>query len=216
MADESVRCEPIEVVDDIEKERRKRRAFINHLRDREKNKPRFVPNEDGLREKRMHERDTAKREQSESEAAATWLIQEQCAADLKRAEPVRRTGVAASIAAEPELVEDFNWEWVSKFVAWRLAEERKYFEARLDELDKALVDQGQTCNEVMNAVVEALERTLNTATQKSNDHLVGALQKITETMAANQHAIIRAINNRIGEHGKPIDEPPQSARRGVH
>jgi hypothetical protein len=213
----SERCEPVDEIDDGERERRKRRDFIRHLREREERKERYHMNEDEKRERRMAdydrqvaEREHADREHGENDAAQAWLVQRQCVEDIRCSESPRAT--SAATVAEPQL-EVFDYTWVQRHVAARLHEQRAYFERRIDELDEALVDQGRTCNEVMNAIVEMVERTLNAATQKSNDHFVGALQKITDTMAVNQRQIMNVVNNKIG--GKPIDEP-KNAPAKIH
>jgi hypothetical protein len=59
-----------------------------------------------------------------------------------------------------------------------------------------------------------VDSVFSKAAKKTNNQLIGVLQRITELMNSNQHQIMRAINNRIGD-SKPIDEA-QSTRRGVH
>jgi hypothetical protein len=219
MADESnERCEPSDRIDDVERERQKRRDFIRFVREREERKPRYYVGEEEQRERRMvnHDRRAAeRRDQCEDEAVRAWATQQACIDDLKRAETVRRTGVA-SIATEPELVEDFNWEWVSKFVDWRLAQERRHFEARLEEMNCALVDNARAVAQAFDAVDGALDR----AAQKGSKQLTGALERITKQLSENQHQIMRAVN-RVGE-GKPVGErsekreEPKSAPAKIH
>jgi hypothetical protein len=217
MADErDMRCEPSDKIDDVERERLKRQKFIHHLREREAHKPRFHVSENELREKRMRERETAEREcteKDEREAEAVrvwnWLQQKQ----LGDGEPVRATGVATR-AAEPPLTEVFDYKWVERHVAARLREERNYFEQELANLNSALIDHTKATNAAMDAIVNMVDSVFSKAAEKANNQLAGALQRVTELMNANQHQIMRAINNRIGD-SKPVDEA-QSTRRGVH
>jgi hypothetical protein len=196
-------------IDDDERERLKRQKFIAHLRERESRVPRCHVSEHEMRERRLQdrdrqtaERDLADKEQRESERVAEWLVQRQCEEDIQR-----------SVASEPALVEEFNWQWVQRFVAARLRDEREYFERRFEEMNSALVDNARAVGDAL----DAIDRALSNAAQKGTNELTGALERITKQLNENQHAIMRAINNRTGEPSKStIEEPPQGARHDVH
>jgi hypothetical protein len=189
-----------------ESERLRRQELIRELRSREKREPRFDIEQLRLREKGMRERDDRQREraeQREAERVFDWVQQKQFEDEAQHGEPVR------AAAGETPLTEDFNWQWVDRRIAARLREERAYFEQRMEEMNSALVDNARAVGDALDAVDAALTKAAN----KGNKELAGALQKITDTMAANQHAIMRVLNNRIDD--KPADEP-QGQRRGVH
>jgi hypothetical protein len=198
-----------------EDERLKRQNFIHHLREREARAPRYQASEHDMRDRRMREREAAERRENESEAVDAWLVQRQCMDDLKRGESARVASAATRV--EPELTEDFDWRWVDKRIAQRLREERAYseqrladFEQRLTELNDAVVENARAIGDAFDAV----DRALAKAGAKANKELTNSLERMSRQLSENQHQIMRAINNKID--GKPVDEPPQSARRGVH
>jgi hypothetical protein len=190
-----------------EDERVKRQNFIQHLREREQRKERYEMNEDEKRERRMAdydrqvaEREHADREQGENDAAQSWLVQRQCVEDIRRSESPRTTSAAA--VAEPQL-EVFDYKWVQRHVVARLREERAYYEARLTELSDAVAENARVIADAFDAV----DRALAKAGAKANKEIAGALQRISDMMATNQHQIMRAINNKIAdEHSKPTDQ----------
>jgi hypothetical protein len=211
----SERCEPVDEVDDGERERRKRRDFIRHLRAREARKERFYMNEDEKRERRIADydrREHERREQRENEAVNEWLVQRQCGEDIRRSvgEAAARTTSAAAVAAEPQLTEVFDYSWVQRHVAARLRDLETRFDARLAELTDAVAENAHA---IANAF-EEVDRALAKAGAKANKELTGALQRITQQLSENQHAIMRAINNRVGD-AKPSDEA-KSAPAKVH
>jgi hypothetical protein len=77
-------------------------------------------------------------------------------------------------------------------------------------MNAALVDNARAVGDAFDAV----DRALSKAAQKGGVELTNVLQRITQQLTENQIAIMRAVNSKID--GKPLDEPPQSARRDVH
>jgi hypothetical protein len=172
--------------------------------------PRYFMNEADLAEKRLRQREREVHEaqlkhEQESEAVLAWL--------KNRNYEDNQTG--RTVAAEPALSEPFDWRWVDRRISARLKQEREFFEQQMEELNAAFVDHAQTVNEVLDVVVRMVGDTLNKTASKSHKEFTDALEKVSQIMRENQHEVMRAINNRIGEHGKTINEP-QSAPRGVH
>jgi hypothetical protein len=172
----------IDQIDDDERERRKRQSFIQHLREREEREaraPRFIPNENELREKRMRERETAERQEQSDEAADQWLVQRQCVDDLKRSESARVASAATRVAAEPELTEVFDYIWVQRHVAARLRDLEARFEARLAELSDAVAENAHA---IANAF-DAVDRALAKAGARANKELTGALERMSRQLS---------------------------------
>jgi hypothetical protein len=162
------------------------------------------------REMRMRERERAgdvaqaKAEQldRENEAVHDWVQKRNFEEANQRSQ--RQESVAAT-AVEPELTEEFNWQWVDRRIAARLREEREYFNA-------ALAEHARDTVEMIDAVINMVEDVLSKNAAKNHDGLTSALEKITKTLESNQRAIMKAVNGRVGdEFSKP--EPPQAASR---
>jgi hypothetical protein len=199
----------IDEVDEAEAERLRRKKFVICMREREARTPRYCVNEDELREKRMQDRDRQGEQiDRAAESARVWnWLEQQKQLDGQRSEPVR-------VAAGVELTETFDWQWVDRRIAAALREQRNYFEQELASMNSALIEHTKATNAAMDAIVNMVDSVFSKAAKKTNNQLIDVLQRITELMNSNQHQIMRAINNRIGD-SKPVDEA-QSTRRGVH
>jgi hypothetical protein len=133
----------------------------------------------------------------ENEAVRDWLRRKNFEDEYRAhhvadvAEPERR--------AEP--TESFDWQWVDRRIEARLREERAYF-------DDALADHARTTNEVMAGIVRALDNVARSAKSGGDlATLTGAIQKLSETVAGNQRAILRAIRRASQSDGVATSEP---------
>jgi hypothetical protein len=194
-------------IDEAEAERLRRQKLVKCLREREARTPRYCVNEDELREKRMQDRDRQGEQiDRAAETARVWnWLEQQKQFDGRR---------SVSAAAEPAL-EVFDHSWVQRHVAACLVREREYFEARLAELNGALVDNARATAAAFDAIDAALDR----AADKGNKQLTGALDRISKQLSENQRAVLRAVSAKpvvgtLGERSKTLEklEDPKSAK----
>jgi hypothetical protein len=142
-----------------------------------------------------------KRIARENEAVYDWLQRKNFEDEYRahHVEPERRT----------EPTESFDWQWVDRRIEARLREERAYFE-------DALAAQARTTNEVMAGIVRALDNVARSAATKNDgETLAGAMRKLSETIADNQRALMRAIRRGRASQVNGVaqaNDPAETAR----
>jgi hypothetical protein len=201
-----------------ENERQRRRLAMQSARFvAEGHRARYViPQFGGFAGTEMRQRED-RRAQRHARRERAWLEHKRLEDERRRvSEWIRRENAADESVARRseahELSEPFDWKWVDRRIEARLREERAYFE-------DALAAQARTTNEVMAGIVRAVENVARSAAQGAKSSgdlatLTGAIQKLSETMAGNQRAILRAIRRASQSDGvsEPSHHPKENAR----